>query len=77
MKRRGRSQRQQKPQPKKIHVAWPSVCSVELQQCCDILNAILGRLNHHGDRDALVVSLRAAISSAKEAQQALDEAYGK
>lgn len=41
--------------PKKIHVAWPALCKVELEEARNALEAILGRVSHRGDEDVLVL----------------------
>ncbi len=76
MRRRG-TFKSDEPQPKKIHVAWPTLCSVELEQCCTVLEVLLARLRYRGKEDDLVVVLTSAISAVKKAQEALDRAYGE
>jgi len=63
--------------PKKIHVAWPTLCKIELEDARNTLETILGRVSHRGDEDALVLAMKSAVSAGKEAQEALEQAYGK
>lgn len=62
---------------KEIHVAWPVLCKVELEDAIDKLNAIRGRLGFFKDDNALILAMDSAISTSKEALDALDQAYGK
>ncbi len=41
------------------------------------LNSVLDRVIYRGDKDKLVLAVNLAISAGKEAQRALEQAYGK
>lgn len=63
---------------KNIHVAWPILCKVELEDVISKLNVILKRVdNCIADEPVLVMAVRSVISAGKRALVELDEAYGK
>lgn len=63
--------------PKKIHVAWPVLCKIELENAKNALDAVLDSVSYLGGKDALVLAMKAAVSANKEAQKALEQAYGE
>lgn len=62
---------------KQIHVAWPILCKVELEDAMSKLNHILEMVNHRGNKDVLVLAMESVISAGKKASEELEEAYGK
>ncbi len=62
---------------KTIHVAWPVLCKVELENIGETLSVIKGRINYRGNKDELVLAMEMVISAQKVAQKALEQAYGK
>ncbi len=62
---------------KKIHVAWPVLCKVELEDIIDKLNTIRDRFGFSKkDEGALISAMESAISASKEALEALEQTYG-
>lgn len=63
--------------PKKIHIAWPVLCQVELADAASKLGLILGRIKHRGDQDYLVQKVRSAIDEIDKAMHMFNETYGE
>ena len=62
---------------KRIHVAWPILCRVELEDYMSKLNAILKMVDYRGNKDVLVLAMESVISAGEKALEELEEAYGK
>ena len=58
-----------------IHVSWPVLCKVELQNAKDILEHIYARISYRGHDDKVVVALRALIKDAKKTLELLDDTF--
>lgn len=77
MRRRGSAKIDKKCLSKTIHVAWPVLCKVELEDAISKLSVILGRINCRGSEDALVLAMESVISAGNEALKNLEQAYGE
>ena len=58
-----------------IHVSWPVLCKVELQNARDILEHIYARISYRGHDDKVVVALRALIKDTKTTLELLDDTF--
>lgn len=61
---------------KKINVAWPVLCKIELDDAMCKLNSVLRRVNYPDDKSIVTIAIKSAISTLNLAMQELDDEYG-
>ena len=62
---------------KQIHVAWPTLCKIELEDAQRKMERVLEMVCYPDEQNPVARAMRLAISSLEDAQEAIEWAYGK